>query len=115
MTWLLRQRDPELPEHRCAPPMSDHLVMLPAGGSSMDFSLAGLPPEPVKVGERPDGTVGDVWACDDCTAVWRIGPPEHPGGLLPGGRAYAPRGYDRWQQLSPRQARRVMRRALRRG
>jgi hypothetical protein len=62
---------------------------------------------PVKVGERPDGSRGDVWACEDCPAVWRIVAP-----LPPPRTGYTPRGYDRWERLSVRAARRAVRRAL---
>lgn len=109
MTWLVRQVDPEVPEHRCSPPMLDVMVRLPKMGLS---PVRDEPPEPpVKVGVRPDGRVGDVWSCEWCPAVWRVALPVHLGGRTPGG-GYSPRGYDRWVRLSRRQARRAWKRAL---
>lgn len=104
MTWLVRQVDPAVPEHRCAPPMRDVMVQLPRTEMSVDGGW-------VKVDVRPDGRIGDVWSCEQCPAVWRVALPVHLGGRTPGG-GYSPRGPDRWVRLSKRQARRAWKRAL---
>lgn len=113
MTWLRRVADAALPEHHCDLPMRDVMVSLPRlpGLSSGVGWKPTAPSALTKVGVRPDGTVGDLWACDGCTAVWRIEPPERLGGRTRGG-GYSPRGYDRWVRLSPRRAARALRQAL---
>jgi len=82
MTWVRQHR---LPEHRCPTPMRAAEVTLPAGPATAPTGLAvaripGLP--------RVVGRLGDLWRCDDCRKLWRVGRAcdacelygTHPGG-----------------------------------
>ena len=36
-------------------------------------SVPAIPPHSALPNPRPDGLYGDLWQCDDCGTVWRIG------------------------------------------
>lgn len=54
MTWVYRQ-------HTCQPPTRE---VLSKPGPFISFQ---------RRGQVPDGQVGDLWRCDDCGRLWRIG------------------------------------------
>lgn len=77
MSWIVQA--PAVSAHRCAPPMRDVMARPPRGPAEMPPGKTREDyPEPrsFKVGERPDGQVGDLWRCDDCGTLWRIIKPE---------------------------------------
>lgn len=70
MTWI--QKTPQAPdfapEHTCSLPMKPVLVNPPPAS----MCAPGVSRAPVRVGDQPDGAVGDVWMCDDCMTVWVV-------------------------------------------
>ena len=100
MTWVKRA---EPPEHRCEPPMGEVFVQLPAIPGSAGKSTR------VKNIDIPAGDRGDLWRCDTCRTLWRVGlrcdacehygPGRHDGGCSPG-RAWRPATlWQRWRHL----------------
>ena len=67
MTWVRRSAK-EASTHTCSPPM--HEV-------SYSYPSASLTPPPVDppplVSTGPDGEPGDLWRCDECGKLWRVG------------------------------------------
>lgn len=60
MSWIRRHRRPVAgaPGCDCRPPRT---------------SVPAMPPHIALPTPRPDGLYGDLWQCDDCGTVWRIG------------------------------------------
>lgn len=63
MGWVHR-RPPDETAHRCATPEKPVLV---------SASMAGAPPTAVADWFEPDGRPGDLWRCELCGRLWRIG------------------------------------------
>lgn len=97
MSWVVQA--PEVPVHSCRPPMRDHIIGAPPRGPAAGCMPPGNTiedypePAPWKIGERPDGKIGDLWRCDECGELWRIIEPER--------QRYAnifPDPYPRWRE-----------------
>lgn len=67
MTWI-RKSPPKADDHRCAVPMVPILVNPPPAS----LCAPGMSRAKVRVGDEPEGAVGDVWMCDECLRVWRV-------------------------------------------
>jgi len=63
MTWI-KKAEPK-PIHKCEPPMRPVKYKAPAGSPMAGQMIKSSYPE-------PDGSVGDVWQCDECLELWRI-------------------------------------------
>lgn len=66
MTWAHRA---SVTAHRCRPPTRERVIKLPTGPAHRPtgFVQSRLPLGDV------DGRLGDVWRCDDCRKLWRVG------------------------------------------
>jgi len=66
MTWIRRQ--PPDRSHRCEPPTREAIYRFPSMAVSADPPIVTEHREQVV-----DGALGDLWGCDDCGRLWRIG------------------------------------------
>lgn len=72
MTWV--KQKPTVSAHRCTPPTRERVFRVP--GSDIGHTE-----------HEPDGEFGDLWRCDRCRTLWRIGnacdycDPREPGNL----------------------------------
>lgn len=78
MGWVKRTVQPA--QHMCCPPMHRTVreVRTPEG---VKHNLAS--------GPKPDGNMGDLWKCDKCGVVWKIGIDFAP--YVPNSGGYRPR------------------------
>jgi hypothetical protein len=65
MTWIRRAAPPA---HTCVPPMRERIVHVPSTSLTPRVQVVPMKPPP-----EPDGAQGDLWRCDDCGRLWRIG------------------------------------------
>jgi len=94
----------EQPSHTCEPPMQEVVFRLPPPPPP-PAGLQGNPqPTPHSAPlVRPDGDVGDLWRCDDCGRLWRVGVEPPPrGGYSPRWEVWLPAYW--WQRLRYRNA-----------
>ena len=106
MTWVRRAEKPT-PAHRCVPPTVGTFVTVPPPPPSPSGFGGGGEPQRVKFGDVPGGGWGDLWRCDDCGELWRVGSGCDrcdPG--LPSGRCGLPL---QWRPATWRQKRRFRR------
>lgn len=106
MTWVRQKPVKPLDEHQCKPPSKAVVFGVPGTFSSGDG-------RPVRTEQAPNGEFGDLWRCDRCHTLWRIGnacdacdprPPQRSGegrhpGLLHGAVWTAWRRATWWQRL----------------
>jgi hypothetical protein len=100
MSWV-RKTTVDTPGHTCQPPTRERFFRIPSGFA------AGTEP----IGHRdtvPAGEWNDLWRCDDCGRLWRVGnscdycDPSPPGGRCfrggyhAGGHAWRPATW--WQR-----------------
>lgn len=65
MSWV--RKTPPSEQHECAPPMREVKYEVPS-------RVVGHEGNPrVHREQRPDGVRGDLWRCDHCRKLWRIG------------------------------------------
>lgn len=103
MTWVRKTPVLDPDQHRCAPPMRLVTYALPGFNSGQAISYDE---------KQVAGSFGDLWRCDDCGELWRIGnscddcDPRPPGGRCmrggyhPGGLAWRPATW--WQRFRNR-------------
>lgn len=99
MTWVSRKAD-KAPDHACEPPMREVTYTFPSASLNPDAR-----PTPDSF-ETPAGHLGDLWRCDECAALWRIGracdvceaygPDQHRSGQCRVGMAWRPASW--WQR-----------------
>lgn len=65
MTWV--RKAPTVALHACAPPMREVIYQYP----SMSLRPDGAATEYRE--NVPGGFLGDLWRCDECNRLWRIG------------------------------------------
>ena len=93
MSWVSRTT---APEHTCEPPMRQRLVTIPSASMT-----PGVQTKPLMMPPEPDGLRDDLWRCDDCGQLWRIGDPDlMVGGYAAGGPVWRPATL--WQRLRHR-------------
>jgi hypothetical protein len=96
VSWVRRTERP-VPAHACAAPTVEWFVTLPAPPPLPSGVGGGGKPHRVKFRDRPDGERNDLWRCDDCGRLWRIGEPDRPaGGYVGGGLEWMPATW--WQR-----------------
>ena len=64
MTWIRKRTEPV---HKCEPPMHEAVYKFPS---------ASLNPDAKAVEHRemiPTGSMDDLWRCDECNKLWRLG------------------------------------------
>ncbi|QLF83612.1 hypothetical protein SEA_REDWATTLEHOG_109 [Gordonia phage RedWattleHog] len=83
------KKAPEAPAHACDKPMARLMVRPPRTNGRGEVVMPVRPKVPVGP-PIPDGKVGDVWLCDECLTVWKVGQeigprtyPYTPGALRP--------------------------------
>lgn len=99
MTWI-RHTKPEAPAHRCTPPTAERFITLPAPPPPPAGWQGHSPPKPrrAKLDDVPAGAWRDLWRCDDCGELWRVGngcsacDPSPPSGRCVRGGYHSP-GY----------------------
>jgi hypothetical protein len=73
MSWVRRTED-AAPAHVCEPPMREVVYTLPAMPPPPKGWQGNEPSKPSKMrATEIDGKQGDLWRCDDCDRLWRIG------------------------------------------
>lgn len=70
MTWIRKVRSG--PDHRCGLPAREVVHELPSMSARPPTTAAETRPLEFRFKE-PDGRIGDLWRCDTCRALWRIG------------------------------------------
>lgn len=82
MSWVRQKSVRPLDSHQCKPPTRERA--LGVAGFADAHSKDG---EPVRTDHVPNGEFGDLWRCDRCQRLWRIGnacdwcDPKPPGTL----------------------------------